>query len=194
MHYRYHSAILERMVVLSLLPPPNSYEPRAPFGYGALIVTRRWRGEAAFSFHAHGYGAGYDSQRMRDDIRELFTPETKALIHAPAPAHAPEHVIKRVPFPAEYLDYVPRSGSLANIHARIPHDQLVDAARIGGLEVCGSSPSPLQRIARIGTEAQAAWVFWMFASCSPRMRRELLVSHAAWRAVERARSGPVVVA
>jgi len=194
MHYRYHSAIPERMVVLSLLPPPNSYEPRAPFGYGVLIVTRRWRGEAAFSSHAHGYGAGYDPQRMRDDIRKLFTPETKALIHVPAPPHAPKYVTKHVRFPAEYLDYVPRSGLVANIHARIPRDQLVDAAGIGGLEVYGSNPSPLQRIARIGTEAQAAWIFWMFASCSPRMRRELLASHAAWRAVERARKSLAVAA
>jgi|TARA_R100000501_G_C2581107_1_gene84339 hypothetical protein len=186
MHYRYHSAIPERMVVLSLLSPPNSYEPRAPFGYGALIVSRRWRGEAAFSSHAHGYGAGYDPQRMRDAIRKLFTPESKALIHVPAPPHAPKYVTERMPFPAEYLDYVPRSGLVANIHARIPHDQLVDAARIGGLEVYGSDPSPLQRIARIGTEAQAAWVCWMFGTCSPRMRRELLASHTAWRALERA--------
>tara|TARA_R110002072_G_scaffold302681_3_gene487279 strand:+ start:125 stop:706 length:582 start_codon:yes stop_codon:yes gene_type:complete len=193
MHYRYHSAIPERMVVLALLPPPNSYEPRAPFGYGVLIVTRRWRGEAEFSSHAHGYGAGYNPQGMRDDIRKLFTPETNALIHAPAPPHAPKHATRQVPFPAEYLDYIPRSGLVANVHARIPHDQLVDAARIGGLELSGPNPSPLQRIARIGTEAQAAWVFWMFASCSPRMRRELLASYAAWRAVERARNGPVVV-
>ena len=131
MHYRYHSAIPERMVVLALLPPPNSYEPRAPFGYGVLIVTRRWRGEAEFSSHAHGYGAGYNPQGMRDDIRKLFTPETNALIHAPAPPHAPKHATRQV--------------------------------------------------------------FWMFASCSPRMRRELLASYAAWRAVERARNGPVVV-
>lgn len=156
MHDRYHSAIPERMVVLSLLPPLNSYEPRAPFGYGALIVTLRWRGEAAFPSHAHGYGAGYDPQRTREAIRKLFTPETKALIHLPTPPHAPKYVTKRVAFSAEYLDYVPRSGLVANVHARIPHDQLINVARIGGLGVYGSDPSPLQRIARIGTEAQAA--------------------------------------
>lgn len=186
MLYRHYSPIPERMVALSLLPPPNRFQPPAPYGYGALVVTWRGRGEAEFSSHAHGYGARYDPQRMRRDIGRLFTPETKALIHAPAPSHAPMYKLARMPFPSDYLDYVPRSGLADNIHAIVPYDQLMHSARIGGLELSGPTPSAIHRIVRIRTEAQAAWIFWLLASCSPRIRRNLLASYSAWRALERA--------
>lgn len=177
----------ERMVALSLLPPPNSCAAPAPFGYAALVITRRARSEAAFSLHAHGYGAGYDPLRMRSDIRRLFTPDTKALIYAPAPPHQHDRDLARISFPTAYLGLVPRSGLVSNIFASIPHDQLVNAAHIGGLMLSGPHPTPLQRVARIGVEAQAAWIFWLFKSCSPRLRRDLLAGHAAWRLLEQAR-------
>jgi len=183
----------ERMVSLSLLPPPNRSTAPAPFGYAALVVTRRARSEAAFTLHAHGYGAGYDPMRMRDDIRRLFTPDTKALIYAPAPPHQYVRDLAQISFPAVYLDLVPRSGLVSNIFATIPHDQLVDAANIGGLTLSGPNPTPLQRIALIGAEAQAAWIFWLFRSCAPRLRRDLLAGHAAWRLLDQARRLPIRV-
>ncbi|WP_156787453.1 hypothetical protein [Erythrobacter sp. SD-21] len=187
MRYPYSTNLPERVIVLSLALPPLHHEPAAPFGFGAFIVSRRWRNDAAFAAHAHGYGAGYDPRRMRVDIGKLFTPETKALIHIPAPSHSPAGKLGHMPLPSRFLAYVPRSGLAANIHARIPHDQLVNAANIGVVEICGPSASPLQRIGRIGDEAQAAWIFWLLTSCSPHIRRGLLASFTAWRALEQAR-------
>ena len=187
MRYPYSTTMPERMIVLSPLLPPLHQEPAAPFGFGAFIVTRRWRNDAAFATHAHGYGAGYDPRRMCIDIAKLFTPETKALIHVPAPSHSPAGKLGQMPIPSRFLAYVPRSGLAANINARIPHDQLVDAANIGDVQTCGPSPTPLQRITRIGEEAQAAWIFWLLTSCSPHIRRGLLASFTAWRALEQAR-------
>lgn len=187
MRYHYSTSLPERMIVLSLLLPPLRHEPAAPFGFGAFIVTRRWRNDAAFASHAHGYGAGYDPRRMRIDIGKLFTPDTRALIHVPAPSHSPAGKLGHVSLPSLFLAYVPRSGLAANINARIPHDQLVNAANIGGLQIYGPSPTPLQRIAHIGDGAQAAWIFWLLTSCSPHIRRGLLASFTAWRALEQAR-------
>lgn len=78
-------------------------------------------------------------------------------------------------------DLVPRSGLASSILACIPHNQLANAARISGPRMSGPKPSPLQRIVWIGAEAQAAWIFWLFKSCVPRLRRDLLSGHAAWR-------------
>jgi len=187
MRYPYSTNLPERVIVLSLALPPLHHEPAAPFGFGAFIITRRWRNDAAFASHAHGYGAGYDPRRMRVDIGKLFTPETKALIHVPVPSHSPAGKFGQMPLPSRFLAHVPRSGLAANIHARIPHDQLVNAANIGGVEICGPSASPLQRMGRFGDEAQAVWIFWLLTSCSPHIRRDLLASFTAWRALERAR-------
>ena len=60
MRYRNYSRFPERMVALSILPPPLALDRPAPFGFGAFIVTRRWRDEAEFASYAHGYGAGYE--------------------------------------------------------------------------------------------------------------------------------------
>jgi hypothetical protein len=130
---------------------------------------------------------------MRSDIRRLFTPDTKALIYAPAPLHLQVRDLAQIPFPEAYLDLVPRSGLVSNIFASIPHDQLVDAAHIGGLTLSGPNPSALQRIALIGAEAQAGWIFWLFRSCAPRLRRDLLAGHAAWRLLDQARRLPIRV-
>lgn len=42
----------DRMIVLSILPPPGPGQPRVPFGFGALIVEQAHRGEAHFELHA----------------------------------------------------------------------------------------------------------------------------------------------
>lgn len=177
----------ERMVVLSLLHPPHAFEPLRRFGFGAFVIARHNHNEAKFLLHAHGYGAGYKSERMRGDIRALFTPETQTLIYMPAPPHVRGRRIARAQFPPALLDLVPRVGLLSNVFAVVPRDILAHSAGIAGLSLAGTDPSPLQRIGQLGIEAQAAWVYWLFKSCSPNLRRRLLASHAAWRAIERAR-------
>ena len=135
MRYPYSTNVPERMIVLSLLLPPLGQEPAAPFGFGAFIVTRRWRNDAAFAAHAHGYGAGYDPRRMRIDIGKLFTPEIKALIHVPAASHSPAGKLGHMLLPSRFLAHVPRSGLAANINVRIPHDQLVNAANLSLIHI-----------------------------------------------------------
>lgn len=187
MAHRITRTVPPRMVVLSLLPPPRASESLHPFGFGAFIVTRHSRNEAQFVLRVQGYGAGYDPHRMRRDLRSLFTPDTRALIYAPAATHGlggsyrpaiPSHAI---------LDLVPRSGLLANAFAALPHDMLAHAAGLAELDAPARDPSPLQRLRHLGAEAQAVWVYWLFKSCTPRLRRDLLASHAAWRVIERVR-------
>lgn len=180
--------IPDRMVVLSLLPPPSPYEGKRPFGYGAFIVSRRSPAEANFSLKVHGFAAGYDPGRIRRDIRSLFTPETRALIYAPTPQLLRSHELARLTFPPAHLDLVPRSGLLSNIFVHLPHDILAHSARLAGVATPSPNPSPLQRISLLGDEAQAAWVYWLFKRCSPKLRRSLLASHAAWRMIEKAKS------
>lgn len=73
MRNRIIKTLPEHMVVLSLLRPPHVFEPLRPFGFGAFVVARHNYNEARFSLHSHGYGAGYNPERMRRDIRALFT-------------------------------------------------------------------------------------------------------------------------
>ncbi|MBX7502170.1 hypothetical protein K3181_12025 [Qipengyuania sp. YG27] len=75
----------------------------------------------------------------------------------------------------------------------IPHDQLVHAARIGGRELSGPNPSVIQRLFQLRTETQAAWIFWLLASCPPRTRRTLLASYLSWRALEQAASSRIII-
>ena len=193
MPYRRPSTMPERMIVLSLQLPPLRHEPLAPFGFGAFIVTRRWRNEAAFASHAHGYGAGYEPRRMREDIGRLFTPDTTALIHTTVPAGLRQGLRQAARVTSSILGFIPRSGLMRNIHVNIPHDQLVHAARIGGRQLPGPNPSVIQRLVRLRTEAQAAWVFWLLASCPPPVRRNLLASYLSWRALDRAASNQVII-
>lgn len=193
MRYRRRSTMPERMVVLSLLLPPLPHEPLAPFGFGAFIIVPRWRNDAAFASHAHGYGAGYEPRRMREDIGRLFTPDTTALIHTTAPLGFGEGQRQATRVTGRLLDFIPRSGLARIAHAHIPHDQLVHAARIEGLELSGPNPSAIQRLVRLRTETQAAWIFWLLASCPPPVRRNLLASYLSWRALDQAVSRQVII-
>lgn len=183
MRYNRPSTMPERMVVLSLQLPPLRYEPLAPFGFGAFIIAPRWRSDAAFVSHAHAYGAGYEPHRMREDIGRLFTPDTTAF-HMTAPSDSRQRRFDAIRVTNRLLDFIPRSGLARNIHASIPHDQLVHAARIGGLELSGPNPSAIQRLVHPRNETQAAWIFWLLASCPPPLRRNLLASYLSWKAIE----------
>ena len=193
MLYRGLSTMPERMVVLSLLLPPLSHEPLGPFGFGAFIITPRWRTDAAFAAHAHGYGAGYEPRRMREDIGRLFTPDTTALIHTTAPPGAGRGQCQATRVTGRLFDFIPRSGLARNIHANIPHDQLVHAARIGGHDLSGTVSSAIQRLVQLRTETQAAWVFWLLVSCPPPVRRNLLASYLSWKVLDQAASRQVII-
>lgn len=153
-----------------------------------IIVIPRWRNEAAFASHTHGYGAGYEPCRMSEDIGRLFTPDTTALIHTTAKASLRQGQRQATRVTSSLLDFIPRSGLMRNIHVNIPHDQLVHAARIGGRELSGSNPSVIQRLVQLRTETQAAWIFWLLASCPSPIRRKLLASYLSWRALDQAAS------
>ncbi len=191
MRNRIISTMPDRMVVLTLLPPPHPFEPLRPFGFGALVIARYSRTEAQFSLRARGYGSGYEPKRIRRDIRTLFTPETKTLIYMPAPPNMRGKRIAEAQFPSSFFDLVPRVGLLSNVFAVLPGDILAHSAGIAGLSLSGANPSPLQRVGQLGIEAQAAWVYWLFKSFSPNLRRSLLAGHSAWQAIERARKHPV---
>lgn len=193
MPYRRLSSTPERLVVLSLLLPPLRHEPLAPFGFGAFIIAPRWRNDAAFAAHAHGYGAGYEPRRMREDIERLFTPETTALIHTVAPAGIGQEQREATWVTGRLLDFIPRSGLARNIHANIPHDQLVHAARIGGHDLSGTGSSAIQRLLQLRTQSQAAWIFWLLTSCPPPVRRNLLASYLSWKALDQAASRQVII-
>ncbi|MEL7691479.1 hypothetical protein [Citromicrobium bathyomarinum] len=183
----------EHMVALSLLPPPHAFEPLRPFGFGAFVITRLGPDEAKFSLHAHGYGAGYEPQRIRRDIRSLFTPETRSLICMPTPPHVHGQRFAEAQFPSTFLDLVPHVGLLSNVFAVLSRDILAHSAGIAGLSFSTANPSPLQRVGQLGIEAQAAWIYWLFKSCSSHVRRRLLAGHSAWQAIERARKMNVPV-
>lgn len=183
----------ERMVALSILPSLHTFEPMRPFGFGAFVCARHGHSEAKFTLYAQGYGAGYDPQRIRRDIRALFTPETHALICMPDQPRARERRIAKAQFPSSFFDIVPRVGLLSNVFAVVPRDILAHSAAIRRLTISSANSSPLQRVGQLGSEAQAAWVYWLFKSCSPNLRRSLLAAHAAWQAIERARTSTAEV-
>lgn len=178
-----------RMVALSLLPPPNPFAPKAPFGFGAFVIDPKCRGEASFALKMCGYGAGHDPAPMRDAIRSLFNPETMSLICALSRSPASEHA--RAPFPDAYLDLVPRTGLRRNLFAQLPRHILVSAGRVGGLDLHEVEPTPLARLGQIGGEAQAAWIFWLQTYCPVNLRRKLLASYLAWQQLQRVRHLPV---
>lgn len=191
MTFRFAKPMPQRMVSLSLLPPPAAFEAPRPYGYGAFIIERRGANEAAFCLRVHGYGARYDPARLREDIRALFTPETQALIYAPLASDIRKHRPAKMPLPPVILDFVPRCGLRSNFIVSLQHDLIAHAAGIAGIEQPAREPSSLQRLGQLGYEAQAAWVYWLFKSCAPHNRRSLLASHAAWLAIERARQSTV---
>ena len=189
MRYRNFSSFPERMVALSILPPPLALDRQAPFGFGAFMVTRRWRDEAEFASYAHGYGAGYEACRMREDIGRLLAPESMALIHRTAPPFSRQSVRLALRMNDHHRRFIPRSGLIRNIYADIPRDELVHAGRIGDLEgLALATTTPLQRLRHIHHEAQAAWLWWLIASCAPRLRRHLFAAHTAWRKLKAAKT------
>lgn len=186
MQYRYREILPARVMVLSLLLPPRAYEPPAPFGFGAFIVTRSLASEATFTTRSHGFGAGYDPLRMRERIADLLTPDTRTLIHVGASQRvsAPESIAKTS---VRYLDFVPRVGLVTITRMIIPRGGLLAAAGIGNrVQLPASTETPIQRLRYIGLEAEAAWLWWLFAASSPARRRNLLAAYSAWSALQRA--------
>jgi hypothetical protein len=175
------------MVALSILPPPPSHEPAGPFGFGAFVVTQRDPGEAAFELHAHGFGAGYSPHAMREMIRDLFTPETMALIYERAEDELDRVISDKKGREGELmLEFVSRSGLRTRVHAAIPYHLLLHAGRIGGVQLPSSDFSPLGRIGGVGAEAQSIWIHWLILHCSRELSRSLFASFMAWREVRRA--------
>ena len=178
-----------RMIALSILPPPNPFSPKAPFGFGAFVIEPKCRDEASFALHMHGYGAGHDPAPMRAAIRTLFDPDTMALICSFSRSHAGEFAPLQLP--DTYLNIVPRTGLRNNLFAPLPRHILISAGRVGGLDLPEFEPTPLARLTQIGCEAQAVWIFWLQAYCPVSLRRKLLASYLAWQQLQRVRTLPV---
>ena len=164
----------ERMIALAIQPAPAASDPRAPFGFGAFIITARGRNEASFECHMHGYGAGYPPHAMCERLQGLFTPETLALIYHQAEDFGSQARRSRDPSRAEIMKSIPRSGLRTAQLAAIPHHILKHAGGVG-------------RLGYLGAEAQAVWVYWLFRRCTPSVRRQLLSSYQAWQVIENAR-------
>lgn len=176
--------IPERMVVLSILPPPAAHQPPRPFGWGSLTVTAGRRGHASFSSVSHGYGARYPADRMRGDLARLFRPDDAALIYLPVPVFNHYDRDGRLVWPCDHERMVPKNGSRNMSVVAIPHFAISEAAAAAQVIVPTEFATPLARLLRIGAEAQAAWVYWIYSCCSQRLRRDLLASFAAWQGLE----------
>lgn len=183
--------IPERMVVLSILPPPATHQPPRPFGWGSLTVTAGRRGHAEFSSISHGYGARYPGDRMRRDLARLFRPDDAALIYLPVPVFNHYDKNGRLIWPRDHERMVPKAGSRNMSVVAIPHIAISDTAAAAQVIVPAEFATPLARLLRIGAEAQAAWVYWIYTCCSPRLRRQLLASFAAWQGLERVKRGVI---
>jgi len=182
----------DRMIVLSILPPPGPGQPRVPFGFGALIVEQARRGEARFELHTHGFGAGYRAQTLSERLQALFTPDTTAIILNPVRefrlATSPDRDLEA----DRVLEHVPRSGLRTHVRLSVPHHVLGHAASMSGAQLPSRMPSPLARLRRIDAEAQAVWVYYLFAQPTSTARRRLFASFKAWQQLQRARRTAVV--
>ena len=185
MLHRYLPAIPDRMVVLSILPPPLPGKPPAPFGWGALTVTAGRRGEASFAAQSHGYGAGYPPERLHSDLRRLFRPDDAALLYLPVPEFNHYDRGGRLVMPRSHLRLIPKTGSRDVNVVAVPHHAMTHAAALAGVILPGRSPTPLARLHRICAEAQAAWVYWLWQRSAWRLRSQLLASFTAWQTLER---------
>ena len=176
----------DRMIALSILPPPPPWQPPAPFGLGAFVVTPGPSDHVHFAAHAHGYGAGHDPARLRGDIARLFTPETSTLTFVldADPHGSPRALQDR--HAEQIWEWIPHCGTQRNTHVTLTHDVLAHAASVGRVVIPGPSATPLARLHRITGEAQAIWLYWLFAGCHPRVRRRLLAGFQAWQVIERA--------
>ena len=183
-----HRAIPERMVVLSILPPPVPGAPLAPFGFGALAVDAGFRGEPTFALSWRGYAAGVDPNAMRADLRWMYHPDAATLlccISAPIghPGQQGEGLAER-----RQLDWIPRTGLREISVMASTHSALEDAASLARVTIPAPNSTPLARLHRIDAEVQAAWIFWCWKHCAPPMRGRLLTSLLAWQGLERARA------
>lgn len=177
-------AFLDRVPEFSILPPPASHQPPRPFGWGSLTVTAGRRGHASFSAVSHAYGARYPADRMRRDLTRLFRPDDAALIYLPVPIFNHYDRDGRLIWTRDYERMVPKTGSRNMSVIAIPHSAISDAAAAAQVIVPPEFATPLARLLRISAEAQAAWVYWVYSCCTPRLRRQLLASFTAWQTLE----------
>ena len=179
----------DRLIVLSILPPPASRQLPAPFGFGALVVEQTRRDEARFELHAHGFGAKYRPDALRERLVPLFTPDTMALILNPVCERRPIVGLDRNPNPDadQLVEHVPKSGYRTHVRVSVPYHLLRHAAAMANVRLPSRNPSPLARIQRIGAEAQAAWTCYLFSRRASTERGRLLASFEAWRCLQKAR-------
>ena len=179
--------IADRMIALSLLPPPAPGQPPAPFGFGALVVEQARRGEARFELHAHGFGAGYRPEALRERLQPLFTPDTLALILDPNCGHRPVVGLDRNPYADQLVEHVPKSGLRTQVQVSVPHHLLRNAAGMANVRLPSRDPSPLARVRQLGAEAQAAWICYLFSRRASTERGRLLASFEAWQCLQKVR-------
>lgn len=179
--------IPDRMIALSLLPPPAAGQPPVPFGFGAFVVEQTRRGEARFELHAHGFGANYRPEALREWLQPLFTPDTMTLILDPNCEHRPVVRLNRTPEADRLVEHVPKSGHRTHIRASAAYHLLCHAAAMTNLRLPSRNPSPLARIRQLGAEAQAAWICYLFSRRASTERGRLLASFEAWRYLQEAR-------
>ncbi len=177
----------DRLIALSILPPPAPGQPPAPFGFGALVVEQTRRGEARFELHAHGFGANYRSEALRERLQPLFTPDTMTLILDPNCEHRPVVGLDRNPDADQLVQHVPKCGHRTHIRASAAYHLLCHAAAMTNLRLPSRDASPLARIRQLGAEAQAAWICYLFSRRASTERGRLLASFEAWRCLQEAR-------
>tara|TARA_R100001129_G_scaffold136979_1_gene98336 strand:- start:120 stop:701 length:582 start_codon:yes stop_codon:yes gene_type:complete len=185
--------IPDRMIALSLLPPPAAGQSPVPFGFGALVVEQTRRGEARFELHAHGFGANYRPEALRERLQPLFTPDTMTLILDPNCEHRPVVGLDRNSNPDgdQMVENVPKSGYRTRVRVSVPNHLLRHAAAMASVRLPSRNSSPLARIRQLGIEAQAAWICYLFSQRASTERGRLLASFEAWRCLQKAKR-PVI--
>ncbi|GMN03919.1 hypothetical protein [Erythrobacter sp. MTPC3] len=179
--------IPDRMIALSLLPPPALGQPPFPFGFGAFVVEQTRRGEARFELHAHGFGAGYRPEALRERLQPLFTPDTLALILNSNRKLWPTIGLERSADAGQLVEHVPKSGLRTQVQVSVPDHLLRNAAGMANVRLPSRDPSPLARIRQLGAEAQAAWICYLFSRRASTERGRLLASFEAWQCLQEAR-------
>jgi hypothetical protein len=179
--------IPDRMIALSILPPPAPGQPPAPFAFGALVVEQTRRHEARFELHAHGFGAKYRPDALRERLLPLFTPDTMALILNPVCELRSIIGQNRSPDGDQLFKHMPKSGLRTQVQVSVPYHLLRHAAGMANVRLPCRNPSALARIQQIGAEAQAAWVCYLFSQRASTERGRLFASFEAWQFLQKAR-------
>lgn len=177
----------DRLIVLSILPPPAPRQLPAPFGFGALVVEQTRRDEARFELHAHGFGAKYRPDALRERLVPLFTPDTMALILNPNCELRPIVGLDRNPEVDRLVEHAPKSGHRTHVRVSVPYHLLRHAAAMANVRLPSRNPSPLARLQGIGAEAQAAWICYLFSQPASTARRRQFASFEAWQCLQKAR-------